>query len=120
MRVVLLGSGARCYHGVLFNRDCIVERRIKSQARGSPRRVVYPTRIVQALRVSGARHGVRSGGLEDCSGRRGCGIGVVRRYVLFILGIDIRKGVSILVDLDDARMCFSMHLILRRRSFFRL
>jgi len=67
--------------------------------------------------VSGARHGVRSGGLEDCSG---CGIGVVRRYVLFILGIGIRKGVSTLVDFDDARMCFSMHPIQRRRCFFRL
>ena len=83
----------------------------------SSRRVLYPTRIVQVLLVSDARHGVRSGGFEDCSGRRGSGIGVVRRYVLFIF---IRKGVSTLVDFDDARMCFSMHLILRRRCFFRL
>ena len=42
----------------------------------------------------------------------------MRRFVLFILGIDIRKGVSTLVDHDDTQMGFSMHLILRRRCFF--
>jgi len=46
-------------------------RRVDPKNIVKPTLVVYPTRIVQVLRVFGARHGVRSGGLEDCSGRRG-------------------------------------------------